>query len=207
MCQNHRDYKIAQGKKMARKLLYILILAGGISVYGQSHHIFAGVGLGLGFESVKESDSNKTLYSVFNYNIRGGYEYQFPEFFKTNIGVRTYIDYTMGIRPVGDDTIVTSLLGLNLDSSAHYYFNENLSLGGYFGLGLGYVNYVNAIVATSDDLPLIQSGLGYINIGISGVFNKNHRIEVGTKIPFTDIVANNAHTKIYYLLLQYDYIF
>ena len=190
---------------MIRKLLYTLILAS--SVYGQSHHIFAGAGLGLGFESVKELDSNKTLYFVFNYNIRGGYEHQFFEFSATNIGVRTYIDYTMGIRPVGDDTIVTSLLGLNLDSSVHYHFNEKLGFGGYFGLGLGYVKYVNAVVATNDDAPLVESGVGYINVGISGVFNENHRIEIGTKIPFTNIASNNTYTKIYYLLLQYDYVF
>ncbi|PAF51647.1 outer membrane beta-barrel protein [Helicobacter sp. 13S00477-4] len=174
----------------------------------QENKIFIGVSLGAG-DIVKIVDDKKDLsnsYKAFIWGMKGGYEFMPSSY----VGLRTYLDYFMSIKPSGLDTVTSSLLSLNLDLLADILHIKDNTFGFFGGIGFGYFQHANVVKTTPEDKATVMGYTGILNFGLGGKIQNNHRIEIGAKIPFKAIKSvNNPHIfyKDSYLFASYSYLF
>ncbi|PAF41470.1 outer membrane beta-barrel protein [Helicobacter sp. 11S03491-1] len=172
------------------------------------NQIFIGASIG----GAKISKFNKgeidkpNSYIAFVWGVRGGYQFMPSSY----IGLRTYLDYMMSIKPSGLKTIISSSLNLNLDLLVDILHIKENTFGFYGGIGFGYFQHANVIRTTPEDKAFVLGYTGVLNFGLGAKIQNNSRIEIGTKIPFSQIksIANpNITYGDIYVLASYSYLF
>lgn len=171
----------------------------------QKNFIFLGGGFGLA-EIAKLVDGKKSeanSYKAFAYNIRGGYQYMPIKY----VGLRTYLDYMMSIKPSGLDTITSSLFSINLDVLGNLIYFKGNAFGVYGGVGFGYFQHSNVVQTTQDDKAFVLGYANLLNFGVSGTFDSVHFVEIGAKIPFLTYGAQSGAYQDSYVFVSYSYLF
>lgn len=174
------------------------------------HSLFVGAGLGYGVEMQipKDTASAKDTISMLNIGFRSGYEYMPLAY----IGLRVYLDYFLSVRPSGleSETISTFLANLNAQGRI-CSFSERFEFGWLGGLSVGYGVQDKQISPSEDSSEQIQQGRGVFlgNVGVFGIIDGHHRVEILVKIPIkTFAQESQTHTyEDYSFLLMYDYLF
>lgn len=180
--------------------------------YKNPSSIFVGAGLGVGLQFVESSDFATTnTTSTLDMGFRAGYQYMPIDY----IGLRIYLDYFLSIRPIGLESETSSTFLANFNAQGRIYaFAKDFEIGWVGGVGLGYGIHQNQISSQSNEDNENSEGnygrgvfLG--NVGIFGIIDKHHRVEILAKIPIVSF-ANTSKTHIYEdysFLLAYDYLF
>lgn len=175
------------------------------SIDTQKNFIFLGGGLGLA-EIAKTIDGKKSeadSYKAFAYNIRGGYQYMPIKY----VGLRTYLDYMMSIKPSGLDTITSSLFSVNIDVLGNLIYFKGNAFGVYGGIGFGYFQHSNVVQTTQEDKAFVLGYANLLNFGVSGTFDDVHFVEIGAKIPFLTYGSQSGAYQDSYVFLSYSYLF
>lgn len=171
----------------------------------QKNFIFLGGGFGLA-EIAKMVDGKKSeanSYKAFAYNLRGGYQYMPIKY----VGLRTYLDYMMSIKPSGLDTITSSLLSFNLDILGNLIYFKGNAFGVYGGIGFGYFQHSNVVQTTEEDKAFVLGYANLLNFGLSGTFDDVHFVEIGAKIPLYTYGAQSGAYQDSYIFVSYSYLF
>lgn len=165
------------------------------------------VGLDLGMSGITDkakvsaagvSEEASSSGTGFNVGLVGGYK----QFFTDSFGLRYYANLGYLSSGVKDtDTNKTESLnvinyGVNVDALYNFVSSDGMDFGAFLGLGLGAVTWSGKHVdslktafgktsTTSFDLAL--------NVGLRGVFAKQHGVEIAVRVPFmgTKIVDGN----------------
>ena len=174
------------------------------------HSLFIGAGLGYGVEMQipKDTANTKDTISMLNIGFRSGYEYMPIAY----IGLRVYLEYFLGVRPSGLESETSSTFLANLNAQGRIYaFKQGFEFGWLGGLSVGYGVRDKQISSSEDSSEQIQQGRGVFlgNVGIFGIIDKHHRVEILAKLPIKTF-AQESQThgyKDYSFLLMYDYLF
>ncbi|PAF46580.1 hypothetical protein BKH41_08990 [Helicobacter sp. 12S02232-10] len=143
-------------------------------------------------------------YKAFVWGARGGYQFTFIKY----LGIRTYLDYLMAIKPSGLDTITSSVLSLNADLLVNVLHIKDNTFGIYGGIGFGYFQHANVVKVTPEDKALVYGSSGILNFGLGATFQENHRVEIGIKIPFSKIASSSGVSyEDTYASASYSYLF
>ncbi|MDO7252818.1 outer membrane beta-barrel protein [Helicobacter cappadocius] len=171
----------------------------------QKNFIFVGGGFGASEVAKviggKKDDANS--YKAFAWDIRGGYEYMPIKY----VGLRTYLDYMMSIKPSGLDTVTSSLFSLNLDVLANFFYYKGNAVGVYGGVGFGYFQHSNVVQTTEEDKAFVLGYANLLNFGISGTFDQVHFVELGAKIPLYTYGKESNSYQDSYVFVSYSYLF
>lgn len=170
------------------------------------HSLFIGAGLGYGVEMQipKDTANAKDTISMLNIGFRSGYEYMPIAY----IGLRVYLEYFLGVRPSGLESETSSTFLANLNAQGRIYaFKQGFEFGWLGGLSVGY-GVQDKQISSSEQ---IQQGRGVFlgNVGVFGIIDKHHRVEILAKLPIKTF-AQESQThgyKDYSFLLMYDYLF
>ncbi|PAF48004.1 hypothetical protein BKH46_01445 [Helicobacter sp. 12S02634-8] len=203
---------------MKKLILLCLILKGlmALDSEGSSEalgsQIFVGASVG-GADIVKKINHIKDTsnsYQALTWGLRGGYQLTFYKFF----ALRAYLDYVMGIKPSGLDTITTSMLSLNADLLLNVLFIGENVFGVYGGLGFGYFQHANVVKTTPEDGAFVYGYVGVLNFGVGWTLQNTHRVELGMKIPFNKAQSTldpstqpRATYEDMYVSASYSYLF
>lgn len=180
--------------------------------YKNPQSLFVGAGLGIGLQFIKSSDSANTSVSTTNtldIGFRAGYQYMPLDY----IGLRIYLDYFLSIRPIGLESETSSTFLANFNAQGRIYaFTRNVELGWVGGLSIGYGTHQNQISSeASNESSEGNYGRGIFlgNVGIFGIIDKHHRVEILAKIPIISFAnTNNQYAyEDYSFLFMYDYLF
>ncbi|PAF53124.1 hypothetical protein BKH42_07750 [Helicobacter sp. 13S00482-2] len=142
-------------------------------------------------------------YKAFAWDIRGGYEFMPLKY----VGLRTYLDYMMSIKPSGLDTLTSSLFSFNLDVLANIFNYKGYALGVYGGVGFGYFQHSNVVQTTPEDKAFAVGFANLLNFGISGTFDKVNFVEIGAKIPLSTYGQETGSYQDSYVFVSYSYLF
>ncbi|MFC3847359.1 outer membrane beta-barrel protein [Helicobacter baculiformis] len=162
------------------------------------------VGVMTGFQSARFAPA--PWQNNFLWGICGGYQFNAHKY----ISVRTDIGYIMALRPTALHTNVYSFLSVNVDMINDFYrLSKKMIVGTYLGLGLGYFQSAQ----TLDSSVSARSFMGYngvLNLGVGGTIEKQHRVELGIKLPFGQIHSTkNPALSLwaFYWVASYAYLF
>lgn len=170
--------------------------------------IFVGVGGGIALQDHISADSRafSDLHPAFSLAIRGGYQYSVFAF----LPVRLYLDYTIGIRPVGLESTMTSNFLINADVGYYHRVLDDLRLGGFLGLGLGYSTYGKEVKEdpSASDSVQAKGFATFFNASLGAEIADVHRLEFMLKLPLIkqNLVPALAYQELH-LLFIYDYLF
>lgn len=183
-----------------KKRLILLLFFLNFALLGayDRNNIFVGFGIG-----VSDSFPQKSHTIIPSWYLLGGYEYK-P---LREISIMTYIESAMGLKPSGLETKVDLQISLNTDFVFEAQISENARLGGYGGIGFGYLREENAIVIeniTSSDVE--NKALMLLNAGIQSCIDESHIVRLGMKYPF-NLKSITKDMKLIQLFLSYAYKF
>lgn len=153
-----------------------------------------------------DSPAFKHLHPALSITLRGGYEY---EFFGA-MPLRLYLDYTLGVAPVGIESLITSNFLLNADASYYHRVLENLRLGAFAGLGLGYGTYGKEVKEdpSASDSVLAKGFVMFVNAGLGAEIDQAHRLEALLKLPVVRLNLSSALSyQELHVLFVYSYLF
>ena len=170
--------------------------------------IFIGMGGGVVLQDHISQDSPalQHLHPALSITLRGGYEH---EFFGA-MPLRLYLDYMVGIAPVGIESTITSNFLLNADVSYYHRVLENLRLGVFAGLGLGYGTYGKEVKEdpSASDSILAKGFVMFANAGLGAEIDRAHRLEALLKFPIVKLDLAPARTyQELHVLFAYSYLF
>ncbi|WP_163532820.1 outer membrane beta-barrel protein [Helicobacter suis] len=161
------------------------------------------IGATTGFATYR--NNKEPWINSFVWGFKGGYQHNFNPY----VSLRGQIEYLMAIKPTAFNTLVSSFVGLHVDMVNDFYHKSKYAFGTYIGLGLGYFQGAHTLVSSTDN----RSFMGYngvLDVGFGSTIDKQHRVELGIKIPFGKINAvNNKFLSMdfYYWLASYAYLF
>lgn len=170
--------------------------------------IFIGMGGGVVLQDHISQDSPalQHLHPALSITLRGGYEH---EFFGA-MPLRLYLDYMVGIAPVGIESTITSNFLLNADVSYYHRVLENLRLGVFAGLGLGYGTYGKEVKEdpSASDSILAKGFVMFANAGLGAEIDRAHRLEALLKFPIVklDLAPDRTYQELH-VLFAYSYLF
>lgn len=188
--------------------------------FDSPHRIFIGAGAGYGIEmKIPKNPSTNALEAKnilqsrqewLHLGFRAGYEYM-PLALRRFLGLRVYLDYFLGVRPIGLETITSSTFLANLNAQGKIYAFKRVELGWAGGVGVGYGTHDKQI-STNDEPNADKNtddGLGIFlgSVGIFGIIDKRHRVEISSKIPISSFGERFYTYKPYSILFVYDYLF
>ncbi|MDL0079241.1 outer membrane beta-barrel protein [Helicobacter zhangjianzhongii] len=170
--------------------------------------VFVGAGALLALQQDLTPHSKPTTYPALSVSGRGGYQYRFF----TPLIVRLYLDYTMSVRPTGIESIATSHFLVNSDVVSYFYTLGGVDFGVFGGFGLGIGVYGKEVQEDPNalDSVLAKGFSAFVNGGISVLFSKAHRLELGVKYPLTTLTLPSTPARDYqevHILFMYDYVF
>ncbi|AFI05275.1 outer membrane beta-barrel protein [Helicobacter cetorum] len=187
-------------KKICLILCLLFSLLGAFE--SKRSHLFLGAMVGLAPIQTQQKTFN-TDYTAFLWGVKGGYQFAFLKF----LALRTDFSYLMVLKPTALNTIVTSLLSVNVDVLSNFYTYKKFSLGVYGGLGIGNF-YQNIRLGIENSLFMGYNGL--FNVGVGSTIANHHRIEFGAKIPFSKIRNSFEHSSFLngiFVQASYSYLF
>ena len=187
---------------------------------GSPHTIFIGAGTGYGIEmkipknssasSLDTKQINQSKQEWLHLGFRAGYEYM-PLALKRFLGLRVYLDYFLGVRPIGLETLTSSTFLANLNAQGKIYAFKRLEIGWIGGVGIGYGTHDKQIStndeSSGDTNPDDGKGIFLGSVGIFGIIDKHHRVEISSKIPINSFGDRFYTYKPYSVLFVYDYLF
>ncbi len=183
---------------------------------------FVGAEIGYGINFAKAQTTNGTgvnattttadeMQAPFgNVGLKLGYIHYISKMF----GFRGYLTYNYGFssassstKEPGTTTTKTSSLSslhqfaLNADVLFDFYHTNNISLGAFAGIGIGYGSFKQS---TKDTGVTTSSSFGDgfvlpINVGLAAGIGKSHRVELAVRIPtiapkYTDTLNNTEYS-------------
>ncbi|WP_104713436.1 outer membrane beta-barrel protein [Helicobacter cetorum] len=169
----------------------------------KSSHIYLGAEVGLAPIQIMPKSPIDSSYTAFLWGAKGGYQYAFLK----TLALRGDFSYIMTIKPTALNTIVTSLLSLNVDVLSDFYTYQKYSFGAYFGLGVGYLGQ-NMRLGAENSSFMGYNGL--VNVGVGSTIEEHHRVELGVKIPFSktkNIFKHSNYLNSVFISASYSYLF